>query len=128
MYVVCVTVLIKPGKGEAFLEEARKNHEGSVQEPGCLRFDVAVDSENPNRFLLFEEFIDEAAVDAHLATPHFQPIRDGLDTWLAQPGVNTFARRVEPTQGSAALTQRAGAPWIVDNRKPPGDARQEGNQ
>ena len=78
------------------MEDARGSNE---DEPGCLRFDVTVDAANPNRFLLFEEFVDEAAVDAHRAAPHFQPIRDGVAEWLAQPGVTTFANRVEPESG-----------------------------
>ena len=40
MYVVCVTVKVTPGNGDKFLEITRKNHEGSVKEPGCVRFDV----------------------------------------------------------------------------------------
>ena len=34
-------------------------------EPGCLIFNVSQDSEDPNKFYVYEEFIDRAAFDAH---------------------------------------------------------------
>ena len=40
MYVVCVTITVKPGQGAAFLNAARRNHEETRKEPGNLRFDV----------------------------------------------------------------------------------------
>ena len=37
----------------------------SRAECGCISFDVRVDSENPNRYLVDEEFTTQAAFDAH---------------------------------------------------------------
>jgi len=35
------------------------------EEEGCLVFDVTQDSENPNRFDVYEEFVDEQAFTLH---------------------------------------------------------------
>jgi autoinducer 2-degrading protein len=35
------------------------------QEPGCLIFKVTPDIDNPNRFSVYEEFVDQAAFDLH---------------------------------------------------------------
>ncbi len=37
-----------------------------------LRFDVARSPEKPNVFALWEQYRDRAALDAHIATEHFQ--------------------------------------------------------
>ncbi len=101
MYVVCVTVLIKPGKGEAFLDEARKNHEGSVQEPGCLRFDVlrlAVPHEDghPEGFYLYEAYKTEADFKAHQQTAHYFAFRDAVEPLQQEPRKGTRYHSVFP--------------------------------
>jgi quinol monooxygenase YgiN len=42
------------------------------KEPGCLAYELHRDPEHPTRLLFYEKFKDQAALDAHLATPHFQ--------------------------------------------------------
>ena len=39
----------------------------SLAEDGCVSFDVCVDPQNPNRYLVDEEFTTQAAFDAHQA-------------------------------------------------------------
>lgn len=35
------------------------------EEPGCIVFEVVQDSEEPTMFSVYEEFVDQAAFDAH---------------------------------------------------------------
>jgi quinol monooxygenase YgiN len=44
----------------------------SRKEPGVVRFDVARSVEKPTVFVLWEEYRDEEAREAHFATEHFQ--------------------------------------------------------
>lgn len=37
----------------------------TLEEPGCLAFEVSLDVENSNKFNVYEEFIDQAAFDNH---------------------------------------------------------------
>ena len=37
----------------------------SRAEPGCLLFDVTPDQDNPNRFNVYEEFVDKEAFEYH---------------------------------------------------------------
>ena len=46
----------------------------SRAEPGCLQYDAHRDRDDPNSFFLFERYVDEAAFDAHGASPHFQEL------------------------------------------------------
>jgi quinol monooxygenase YgiN len=41
------------------------------EEPGCLRFEVAQDEDEPATFVLFEVYVDAAALEHHHGTPHF---------------------------------------------------------
>jgi quinol monooxygenase YgiN len=43
----------------------------SRQEPGCLVYELHVDPEDPGKFMFYEKFKDQAALDVHLASPHF---------------------------------------------------------
>lgn len=47
------------------LEHVRR----SRRENGCISHAVHRDAENPNRLFFFEEWADQAAVDAHFAVP-----------------------------------------------------------
>jgi quinol monooxygenase YgiN len=44
----------------------------SRAEPGCIQYDFHRNVEDPSVFMFCEAFISQAALDAHIATPHFQ--------------------------------------------------------
>ena len=72
MYVLVVTIDIKPQFKDRFMAEMLDDARGSVRdEPGCLRFDVIQDEKEPNRIYLYEVYADRAAFDVHMTTPHF---------------------------------------------------------
>ena len=50
----------------------RELRDASRQEAGVIQFDVGRSRENPNVFALWEVYRDQQAIDAHLATEHFQ--------------------------------------------------------
>jgi quinol monooxygenase YgiN len=51
----------------------------SLEEAGCLGFVVARATGDPETFVLFEEYIDQAALDAHYTTGHFERLgRNGV--------------------------------------------------
>lgn len=43
----------------------------SKREPGCFHFDVSRANDDPRVFVLYEEWADQAALDAHYASDHF---------------------------------------------------------
>ena len=51
--------------------------DGSRAEAGCITFDVSRSLEDPNAFVLYEEWADQAALDTHYKEDHFQ--RFGLN-------------------------------------------------
>jgi (4S)-4-hydroxy-5-phosphonooxypentane-2,3-dione isomerase len=55
MLSLLVTIKIKPGYRDAFVESLMGDARGSVNdEPGCLRFDALQDTADPNCILLYE--------------------------------------------------------------------------
>ena len=93
MHVTLVHVRVLPDQLDAFLEAMRANHEGSVLEPGNLRFDLLRDPADPTRFVIYEAYVDEASAAAHKTTPHYLAWRDRVGPMMAEP------RRGEPWEG-----------------------------
>ena len=85
MYVTLVHIHVKPEHVQTFLDATRANHEASIREPGNLRFDVLRSVEDPNRFVLYEWFVDEAAAAAHKETSHYHAWREATAEVFAEP-------------------------------------------
>ena len=51
----------------------------SRAEPGCLQYDLHTDRNDPDRLVMIERWQDDAALDRHLATPHFAALGAALD-------------------------------------------------
>lgn len=97
MLVLQVTLQIKPEHREAFLTAMLQNASSAVRdEPGCLRFDVVQDLEDPNRMYLYEVYKDQAGLDAHRQAPHYLTWRAAVQDWYAQPAVRRLGHNVFP--------------------------------
>jgi autoinducer 2-degrading protein len=100
MYVTLVHAHVKADVLEPFVDATRTNHEGSIREPGCLRFDVLQSAEDPTRFILYEAYVDEAAARAHKETAHYLEWRDLVADWMVEPrtGVRYVGRYPEAAE------------------------------
>jgi autoinducer 2-degrading protein len=85
MYVVAVSVRVKPECVDAFKEAILANGRGTRREPGNLRFDINQCIDDPTRFLLYEVYRDEAGFKAHQQTPHYLTWKEAVTDWMAQP-------------------------------------------
>jgi autoinducer 2-degrading protein len=85
MFVMTVTVWVRPGREQDFIEATRENHLASIREPDCVRFDVLQHVDDPRRFCLIEVYRDEAAAKAHKDTEHYQTWRDTVAGWMERP-------------------------------------------
>eukprot|EP00557_Chaetoceros_sp_GSL56_P001691 CAMPEP_0176504200 /NCGR_PEP_ID=MMETSP0200_2-20121128/15793_1 /TAXON_ID=947934 /ORGANISM="Chaetoceros sp., Strain GSL56" /LENGTH=110 /DNA_ID=CAMNT_0017903589 /DNA_START=91 /DNA_END=423 /DNA_ORIENTATION=- len=68
---IMVDAEIKPDRLEEFLDIIEKDAIGSRSEPGCIRFDVVQNQENPCKFFFYEVYQDAEAVKFHKEQPHF---------------------------------------------------------
>lgn len=78
MFIAAVHVYVKPDRVDEFIERIRANHEASIAEPGCLRFDVARSKDDPTEFLLWEVYVDEEASRFHKTTPHYLAFKEQM--------------------------------------------------
>ena len=85
MYVVSVTVHVKPEFARRFVEAVLDNARNTRREPGNLRFDVSQAEEDPNRFLLYEVYRTKDDFAAHQQTEHYLRWKNGVADWMAQP-------------------------------------------
>jgi autoinducer 2-degrading protein len=72
MHIVVVLVTVKPDMLEEFERALLHNARESVaRDPGCVRFDVCQQADDPTRWVLFEVYDAPAAHAAHRQSPHF---------------------------------------------------------
>ncbi len=79
MLVLAVHLTMRAGNEGEITETFHKLQAGSRTEPGCLLYVVQRSRENPLRYLVYEQYKDEAALQAHRDSPHFkQYATDGV--------------------------------------------------
>ena len=71
MFVVIANIQVKPEHVDEFREACVRNSQGSLQEPGCLRFDVLQQQDDPTKFALFEIYRSPEGFAAHKETAHY---------------------------------------------------------
>jgi autoinducer 2-degrading protein len=97
--ILHVTFNVKPDNVKDFLEVARYDAEHSVaDEPGCLRFEVIQDKDDPNKFYFQEAYRDDAALAAHRETPHFKHYAEKSPPWLASPPERRLGTNLHPSE------------------------------
>jgi autoinducer 2-degrading protein len=81
MLAMWVKVRVKAEERERFVKAIEVDALGSERdEPGCLRFNVLRDRQDPNVYYFFEVYRDEAALEAHRSAPHYAVWRAAADT------------------------------------------------
>lgn len=71
MVVLAVTWMAKVGQEAAVAGVLSKLAEESRKEPGCVMYQVHRHKTEPRRFFIYEQYKDDAALEAHRAAPHF---------------------------------------------------------
>ncbi len=84
MYVVCVTVWVTPGNEAEFIEATKRNHLGTRQEPGNVRFDVLQKEDDEAQFFIYEAYRSADDFKAHQQTAHYLEWRETVAPIMAQ--------------------------------------------
>ncbi len=71
-YVVQAVWTARDGEESAVADIIRLITPLSRQEPGNLAYQAHVSIDEPRRFMIYEEYVDAAAFQAHRASDHFQ--------------------------------------------------------
>lgn len=106
MNLVCVHIHVKPEHREAFLEATLENARNTTQEPANLRFDVLQQADDPDRFVLYEVYRDDAGAAAHKQTAHYSRWRDTVADWMQEPRKGIKYTPLFPTAHDQWATRR----------------------
>jgi quinol monooxygenase YgiN len=77
MICVAVTYVVKPGHEDEAARLFLALTGPTRLEPGCLMYVAHRSPSDPRRFFLYEQYVDQAALDAHRASPHFAQYATG---------------------------------------------------
>ena len=72
MIVLLVQFTVKAGSEARCRELIRIMEENTRREPGCRQYTGHQSSEDPRRFMFYEVYDDQAALDAHGKMPYFK--------------------------------------------------------
>jgi len=85
MYVVSVTIFVKPQNVREFIEATLDNARNTRREPGNVRFDMSQAEAEPTQFLFYEVYRAKEDFVGHQQTPHYLRWKDTVADWMAQP-------------------------------------------
>jgi quinol monooxygenase YgiN len=83
--VIFARFLAKAGKEDAMRTELLKMIEPTRAEATNLYYDLHQSADQPAIFVFHEAWADEAALKAHMATPHFQALEAAVEDLQAEP-------------------------------------------
>ena len=87
--IISAQVFIKPDKVDAFIAATQSLIEKSRAEEGCVSYSLYQNPQDKTKFLFFEEWKNQAAVDFHFATEHFQKFGETLNECASEPAIIT---------------------------------------
>jgi autoinducer 2-degrading protein len=85
MLVKSVTIYVKTEHINEFIQATIENQIHSLKEDGISQFEVLQCTNDPSRFLLYEVYQSEDAINAHLQTAHFKKWIDTVTQWFVGP-------------------------------------------
>ena len=91
MYVILGIIKVKPEHLSDFVEHVQHHASHSVREPGCVRFDVLQDRDDPQTICLFEVFVSEADLDTHRQQDYYKRWMEMSADWR---DTSSYTRRV----------------------------------
>jgi quinol monooxygenase YgiN len=83
--VLVVGFQARVGAGRTLGERLQGMAWSSLREPGCLEYSVHVDLDDPDRYVLYERWADQAALDRHDGAAHVREFVATFAELLATP-------------------------------------------
>ncbi|MDD5083043.1 MAG: putative quinol monooxygenase [Dehalococcoidales bacterium] len=75
MIVVAAMITVADGKGDEYLAHFKKLAPQVRKDPGAITYVMHRKIDDPNKFFVFEQYKDQAALKYHGETPHFKAYR-----------------------------------------------------
>jgi quinol monooxygenase YgiN len=101
MFVIVAQWYAKEGKEHDVAALAGQMIPHARAEAGCRVFMINQHVEDPRRFVLYEQFVDRAAFEAHTQTPAFKELVLGRIVPLLEKREREVFRSIEPAPEAA---------------------------
>jgi len=90
--IIGAKLTIKAEKVDEFALAAKAIIAASRAEPGCISYTLYQDPYERTVFFFFEEWKDQAAIDAHFVMPHFKSFGEKMKDLAAGPaGITIYS-------------------------------------
>ena len=96
--LVTGTMDIDPAKRDEFLAAIDELMAATRPEDGCEAYSFSADVADEGRFYISEQWRDQAAVDAHNATPHLAKFMGSIGDFGLKGATLTMWHGAEPTK------------------------------
>jgi quinol monooxygenase YgiN len=94
-FVLVVRMRAQEGKETEAAGVMRELAAATRQEPGCIYYIPVQSRDDPRDFMFYEQYVDEAALEAHGASEHFQRLAAGHLFGLMESRERSFYSTVE---------------------------------
>lgn len=85
MIIKNVTFYIKPENIKEFIDATIENRDNSRKEKGIIYFDFLQCKDETNKFLLYEGYESEEAMENHLKAEHFKKWISTVEKYFLRP-------------------------------------------
>jgi quinol monooxygenase YgiN len=86
-------VQARPGKEKELRDALLGLVAATRKEAGCLNYDLHVSPQDPSKFLFYETWASQAAIDAHMKSAHVQALLPRVDELcMAFPEIRSWER------------------------------------
>ena len=107
--IVVGDIYVLVGHADELVDLLLETQEQARAEPGCVAYAFAEVVRDPGHYVVVQEWRDEAALDAHYASPAFRRYQDRIGEFLARPSEVRLHRVAE--------TVRLADPGPMDPRR-----------
>ena len=94
-FVLVVKMQVAEGNEDEALATMKELAGATRQEPGCVHYIPVQDPENPRNVMFYEQYVDQAAFEAHGASEHFQRLAAGKLFGLLDSRERSFYQTIE---------------------------------
>lgn len=92
MLTLVADIRAKPGQTEALRDLLAGLVAPTRAEEGCVRYDLHVDQESPDRFVLLEDWKSVPLWNRHMASPHLRHFGTRVDDLVAEWRLTKLSR------------------------------------
>ncbi len=85
LLTIVVRIKAKPGMEERMRQDLLGVLAPTRAESGCITFDLLIDTNDPTVFVLYENWKDQAALDAHFQQPYVKQVMKAYEETSAEP-------------------------------------------